>query len=47
MVKGQRTALVILPALMHEVHTSTRRMVPPCTVRTLWMFGFQRRFVRR
>src|SRR2546423_13005091 len=36
-----------LPALMHEVHAFTRFGVPPTTVRTVWMFGFQRRLVRR
>src|SRR2546423_9804120 len=32
---------------MHEVHAFTRFGVPPTTVRTVWMFGFQRRLVRR
>ena len=36
-----------LPALMHEVQAFTRFGVPPTTVRTRWMFGFQRRDVRR
>src|SRR5690349_9965019 len=36
-----------LPALMHEVQTFRRLGVPPITVRTCWMFGFQRRDVRR
>ncbi len=36
-----------LPALMHEVQAFTRFGVPPTTVRTRWMFGFQRRGVRR
>ncbi|AKZ58363.1 hypothetical protein SAM23877_5318 [Streptomyces ambofaciens ATCC 23877] len=35
------------PALMHEVQAFTRFGVPPTTVRTRWMFGFQRRGVRR
>src|SRR5215470_17358741 len=36
-----------LPALMHEVHTLSRFGVPPTTVCTVWMLGFQRRRVRR
>ena len=36
-----------LPALMHEVQALTRFGVPPTTARTRWMFGFQRRGVRR
>jgi hypothetical protein len=36
-----------LPALMHEVQAFTRFGVPLTTVRTRWMFGFQRRDVRR
>src|SRR2546423_10469502 len=32
---------------MHEVQAFTRFGVPPTTVRTRWMFGFQRRDVRR
>src|SRR5438309_7626102 len=33
---------------MHEVHTLRRLVVPPpAGVRTVWMFGFQRRLVRR
>src|SRR5687768_2516625 len=32
---------------MQLVHTSTRFVVPPTTARTRWMFGFQRRLVRR
>ena len=39
-------ARVTLPALMHEVHTFIRLGVAPTRVRTRWMFGFQRRFVR-
>src|SRR5262249_47084029 len=36
------------PALMHEVQTFILRVVPPpAGVRTVWMFGFQRRLVRR
>src|SRR5882757_8531305 len=38
---------VTLPALMHEVQAFTRFGVPPTTVRTRWMLGFQRRGVRR
>ena len=44
---GQRTALTTLPALRHDVHTLTRLVEPLTTARTRWMFGFQRRFVRR
>ena len=36
-----------LPALMHEVHTLSRFGVPLTMARTRWMFGFQRRRVRR
>ncbi len=36
-----------LPALMQDVHTCSRRGAPSTTARTRWMFGFQRRFVRR
>ena len=36
-----------LPALMHEVQTLRRFGVRPTTARTRWMFGFQRRGVRR
>src|SRR5579862_5533062 len=32
---------------MQEVHTLTRLGVPPTVTRLLWMFGFQRRGVRR
>src|SRR5215475_8899956 len=33
---------------MHDVHTFILRVVPPpAGVRTTWMFGFQRRLVRR
>src|SRR5690242_21941422 len=32
---------------MHEVQAFTRFGVPPTTVRTRWMLGFQRRDVRR
>src|SRR3954451_21483360 len=41
-------ARATLPALMHEVHTCRRLVVPPpAGVRTVWMLGFQRRLVRR
>lgn len=39
--------LTTLPARMHEVHTLTRFGAPFTTARTRWMFGFQRRLVRR
>src|SRR5258707_11656509 len=32
---------------MQDVQTRTRRLVPPAVVRIIWMFGFQRRGVRR
>ncbi len=35
------------PALMQEVQTDSFLGVPPITVRTVWTFGDQRRFVRR
>jgi hypothetical protein len=39
---------VTLPALMHEVHTLRRLGVDlPTIARTRWMFGFQRRRLRR
>src|ERR1022692_1647354 len=41
---GQR---VTLPALIQEVHTCSRLVVPPTLARTGWMLGFQRRRVRR
>lgn len=41
------TQRATLPALRQEVHTFTRLLVPLITVRTDWMFGFQRREVRR
>ncbi len=42
---GQR---VTLPALRHDVQTLSRRRVPDLTMaRTVWMFGFHRRLVRR
>ena len=38
---------MILPARMHEVQTWTRLGEPFTRARTFWMFGFQRRLVRR
>lgn len=39
---------VTLPALMHEVQTFSRAGVDlPMIARTRWMFGFQRRRLRR
>jgi hypothetical protein len=32
---------------MQDVQTRKRLLVPPARVRTIWMFGFQRRGVRR
>ena len=40
-------AFVILPALMQLVQTFTRFAAPFTWARTRWMFGFQRRLVRR
>ena len=40
-------SLVTLPARMQEVHTCSRRGLPPTMARTRWMLGFHRRFVRR
>jgi len=37
----------MLPFLMHEVQALRRFGVPPTTTWTVWMFGFQRRLVRR
>lgn len=36
-----------LPALMQDVQTCSRREVPATFARTTWIFGFQRRGVRR
>ncbi len=36
-----------LPARMHDVQALTRLGDPSTRARTRWMFGFQRRFVRR
>lgn len=41
---GQR---LTLPAFKQDVHTLMRLGVLPSVTRTDWMFGFQRRFVRR
>ena len=43
----RRGALVTLPARMHEVQTWSRFGEPSTRARTDWMFGFQRRLVRR
>ena len=39
--------MTILPDLMQLVQTLTRLGAPFTSARTRWMFGFQRRFVRR
>ena len=39
--------MVTLPARMHEVHTWSRLGEPLTIARTRWMFGFQRRLMRR
>src|SRR5690606_27286233 len=45
---ARQAARTTLPALRHRVHTRTRRVLPPpAGVRTVWMFGSQRRRVRR
>ena len=44
---GEREGLVTLPARRHPVQTLTRLGVPFTSARTRWMFGFQRRLVRR
>jgi hypothetical protein len=38
--------LVIRPALMHDVHTLTRRTCPSTTALTRWIFGFHIRGLR-
>ena len=38
---------VTLPAFRQDAHTFCRFGVLPTRVRTRWMFGFQRRLVRR
>jgi hypothetical protein len=45
-VRGQAVRCA-LPAFRHDVQTVIRLGVPATTVRTRWMFGFQRRLVRR
>jgi hypothetical protein len=45
-VGAGRGGFVTRPALMQLVHTERRRGEPLTMARTLWMFGFQRRFVR-
>jgi hypothetical protein len=45
--RARRAGFVTLPARMQEVQTETRFGVPFTSARTRWMFGFQRRFVRR
>ena len=42
-----RQAFWTLPALMQLVQTLRRFVEPFTEARTRWMFGFQRRFVRR
>ena len=41
------TGLVTLPDLRQPVQTLMRLGEPSTMARTRWMFGFQRRFVRR
>lgn len=43
----EREGLTILPERKHPVQTFTRLGVPFTSARTRWMFGFQRRLVRR
>ena len=45
---GTTQTVAVFPALRHEVHTFLRFRLPGATsTRTDWMFGFQRRLVRR
>src|SRR3954453_4677730 len=46
-VASSQPALTTLPDLMQPVQTFMRVGVLPTSARTRWMFGFQRRFVRR
>lgn len=46
-VRSQALSFSTLPDFRHEVHTFRRLAVPLITVRTDWIFGFQRREVRR
>lgn len=43
----RRVGLVTLPALMQRVQTFIRLVELPTWTRIRWIFGFQRRFVRR
>lgn len=45
--RGGSQAVVTFPAFKQEAHTRTRVFEPPLSTRTVWMLGFQRRFVRR
>jgi hypothetical protein len=46
--RGGQALRATLPALRQDVQTLSRFGVTPSTsVRTRWMLGFQRRFVRR
>jgi hypothetical protein len=44
---GRALARATLPALRQAAQTFRRVGVLPTMARTRWMFGFQRRFVRR
>jgi hypothetical protein len=46
-VDARRAGFVIFPARMQDVQTATRRGEPFTTALMRWMFGFQRRLVRR
>ena len=46
-MRAAQAARWTLPALRHEVQALTRLGDPATTARTRWMFGFQRRLVRR
>src|SRR4029079_9955631 len=46
-LRDETCGLVTLPALMHDVRTLTRLGAPFTSARMRWMFGFQRRLVRR
>ena len=43
----RRAGLTTLPERRQPVHTFMRTGVAPTRARTRWMFGFQRRLVRR
>ena len=46
-LRSETVGFCTLPALMHEVQTLIRFGLPLMRARMRWMFGFQRRLVRR